>query len=213
MNEFLDNYNQNKKDFAKINKKDALYFVQEMIERMSKEEHDPFFYGHALAKLETYFSPPLSPKKDPFDWAIQALDPKDKSRNRNYVKYGVLLPGVGLCCSDSKRLHILTECETPNIILDCNKNWWSLNDIGETGFNWYPDAARILAGKKDAQKVEAEVIDIKTIGIGDKKIKRKYYNQAIAGMKNPVILSEDDFRTPVYIEDGNRLAAIMPLAS
>lgn len=210
MNDFTENYELNKKDFSKICKKDALFFVQEMIERMKNEDHDPFFYGHALAKLETYFSPPLSPKKDPLDWAIQALHPKEKGRMREYVKVGVVIPELGLCCTDSKRLHILLDYKSEKPIVDCNKNWWTCEEIGEDAdFNWYPDVKHLIEGYAFLTECEPEVYDIDYIDVGPHRIKRKYFNQAIAGMETPVWCTDE--KRPVFVKDGNRLAAIMPV--
>ena len=57
---------------------------------------------------------------------------------------------------------------------------------------------------------ELEIIDINTVQIGECKINRKFYTQAVAGMKNPVIKGTGA-KNPVYISEGNKLAIIMPL--
>ena len=207
MNDFIEQYNYNKKTMEKVTKKEALNFVKEMIDRMGNEDNDPYFWGMSLAKLETFFAPPLSPIKNELDWAVQPLS-TSKDEKRDYCKLGAVLPEIGLCCTDSSRLHILLDYKNEKPLLGKDKTWFTLDDFSYYDFSWYPNV-KCLLNYDDFEEKEVEVIDINTVQIGECKINRKFYNQAVSGMKNPVIKGTDN-KNPIFIREGNKLAIIMP---
>lgn len=205
--DFTDNYNYTKKTMTKVTKKEALSFVKEMIARMGNEDNDPYFWGMSLAKLETFFSPSLSPIKNELDWAVQPLSASPNEK-RDYCRIGAILPEIGLCCTDSSRLHILLDYKNEKPLLGKDKTWFTLDDFSYYNFSWYPNV-KCLLNYDDFDEKEVEVIDINTVQIGECRINRKFYNQAVSGMKNPVIKGTDN-KNPVYIREGNKLAIIMP---
>ena len=207
MNDFIEQYNYNKKTMTKVTKKGALNFVKEMIDRMGNEDTDPYFWGMSLAKLETFFAPSLSPIKNELDWAVQPLSASPNEK-RDYCRIGAILPEIGLCCTDSSRLHILLEYSNEKPLIGKDKTWFTLDEFSYYDFSWYPNV-KCLLNYTDFEEKEVEVIDINTVKIGDCTINRKFYNQAVSGMKNPVIKGTDN-KNPVYIREGNKLAIIMP---
>ena len=207
MNDFIEQYNYNKKTMEKVTKKEALNFVKEMIDRMGNGDNDPYFWGMSLAKLETFFAPSLSPIKNELDWVVQPLS-TSKDEKRDYCKLGAILPEIGLCCTDSKRVHILLDYNNDKPLLGKDKTWFALEEFSYYDVSWYPDV-KCLLNCDDLEEKEVEIIDINNVRIGDCKINRKFYNQAVSGMKNPVIKGTD-VNNPVYISEGNKLAIIMP---
>lgn len=203
---FTDSYTAHKQNYAKCPKKEAFMHVENLISGMKTNVIDPVYFGEALARLETYFAPALAPKKDPIDWAIQVLK---GTEHRDHAKYGLIIEGVGLCCTDSHRLHILKNFSAEKPIVDSKKQWLSLQDIGKQDFEWYPDVNRLLSEGKDLIVGELEIIDNETVMIGECMIERKYFNQAISGMKD-YTLSFVAENNPVYIEDTTKLSIIMP---
>ena len=208
MNDFVEQYNYNKKTMTKVTKKEALNFVKEMIDKMGNEDHDPYFWGMSLANLETFFAPSLSPVKNELDWTVQPLS-TSKNEKREYCKIGVILPEIGLCCTDSARLHLLLDYTNEKPLLGKDKTWFTLEEFSYYDFSWYPDV-KCLLSYDDLEEKEVEIIDINTVLIGECKINRKFYNQAVSGMKSPKIKGTDN-KHPVYIMEGNKLAIIMPL--
>jgi hypothetical protein len=202
---FTDSYISHKQNYAKCPKKEALIHVENLIEGMKNNDIDPIYFGEALSRLETYFAPALIPKKDPLDWCIQALIGTDC---RAYAKYGLIIEDIGLCCTDSHRLHILKNFKGDTSIIDTKKQWLTLEDIEYPDFSWYPNVECILSPEK-LTPGELEIIDNDNVMVGGAIIDRKYFNQAISGMKN-YTLSFINETTPVYIEDENKLAIIMP---
>lgn len=204
--EFTDSYTAHKQNYAKCPKKEALGHVEKLIESMKTDTIDPVYFGEALARMEAYFAPALTPKKNPIDWAIQALKGTDR---REYVKYGIIIEDIGLCCTNGHQLHILKNFSAEKPIVDSKKQWLSLQDIGKQDFEWYPDIKRLLPEEKELLTGELEIIDNENVMIGDCMIDRKYFNQAISGMKD-YTLSFIAKNYPVYIEDATKLSIIMP---
>lgn len=206
--EFTEAYEMYKQDYSKCQKKEAYEHVQGLISAMQTNGVEPCFFGQALARLEAYFAPPLTPKKEPIDWCIQALNPKDK---RKYTNYGLIIENIGLCCTDAKHLHILKKFENDKPVIDIKKEWKTLEDIGEEDVEWYPPVSNVMPDKFELQEFTdvPKVIDNERIGINDAEINRKHFNQAIGGMKDYKIYYAGP-KKPVFIEDETKLALIMP---
>ena len=204
--EFTDAYNAHKQNYAKCPKKEAFMHVAKMISILKTMVIDPVYFGEALARLETYFAPALAPKKDPIDWAIQVLKGTDL---RDYAQYGLIIEGVGLCCTNGQQLHIVKDFSAKKPIVDTKKQWLTLQDIDKSTFDWYPTIEPLLPEDQKLLPGELEIIDNETVMIGECMIDRKYFNQAISGMKD-FTMSYVKANYPVYVEDENKLAIIIP---
>lgn len=201
-NTFTEFYDMHKKNWKKATKKECEEMVDDLINMFKADDVDEQVIGRCLARIESYFAPTLTPKKDPIDWAVQALNPKDK---REYCLYGVVLDDYGLCCTDSKRLHLLKGYQRKDKkVISPTKEWIEEEVL-------YPAAERIINEKPDA-KVEVEIHDKKYIKVNNCYYPRTHYNQAISGMKNFVTYHKGENNTdPLYIEDTEKLALIMPM--
>lgn len=204
--EFTDSYTAHKQNYAKCPKKEAFMHVENMISILKTMAIDPVYFGEALARLETYFAPALAPKKDPIDWAIQVLK---GTALRDYAQYGLIIEGVGLCCTNGQQLHIVKDFSAKKPIVDTKKQWLTLADIEQPNFEWYPDIKQLLPEGNELLPGELEITSNDTVMIGECLIERKYFNQAISGMKD-FTMSYTKPDRPVYIEDENKLAIIMP---
>jgi hypothetical protein len=204
--EFTDSYTAHKQNYSKCPKKEAFMHVENLISGMKTNVIDTIYFGEALARLETYFAPALTPKKNPIDWAIQVLKGTDP---RDYAKYGLIIEGVGLCCTDNYRIHIVKNFQAETPIVDSKKQWLTLADIEQPNFEWYPNIKQLLPEGNELLPGELEIISNDTVMIGECLIERKYFNQAISGMKD-FTMSYTKPDRPVYIEDENKLAIIMP---
>lgn len=165
-----------------------------------------------LAKLYTYFMPPL-PKKvtSNFQWVAQAMARKDV---RYYLNY-VYVTSSQFICTDGHRLHV-----APNDTGLVPGFYFANGDIAhDTDYAKFPDWERILNPDKeftinidtdlklyDLQPLAAKLLAYVIQDIGVNKV---YLDQAINGLDKPTITLHKD-KKQFKIVSGDRMAIVMP---
>lgn len=166
-----------------------------------------------LAKLYTYFMPPL-PKKvtSNFQWVAQAIGRKDVRYYLNYV-YVTSSQFIG---TDGHRLHV-----APNDTGLVPGFYFANGDMAhDTDYAIYPDWERILNPDKEFTiniDTDLKLYDLNQVNpkwlayvIQDIGVNKVYLDQAVNGLDNPTIALHKD-KKQFKIVSGDRMAIVMPL--
>jgi hypothetical protein len=170
--------------------------------------------GYLFSEVMTFFDPPIQKKSD-LGFVCSALG--KKTDLRWYAQFAVVLPGIGLCATDSKRLHILKNFENEKPIYNpITKKWLTEKEADRVLSTDYPAVKEAVMDRKpkneiseDDLQADGEFVVIKK-GESRSQYPKKHIYDVIDGFKDPVFYWEPG-KTPLWIEDNSRLAVIMPM--
>jgi len=181
----------------KPNKSMAFDIIKSIIENNGQiNEHD-------TVKLYAFFLPPIPANpKTPEQWISKAVAKKDirSYLNQMHVSNGRLV------ATDGHRLHF-TDTDLDDGYYDQNLNKLDIEDR-------YPDIERVIPA--DLPVYHVDKMDLVVSGnmtaykINNSHYQKKYIDQALSGLDNPVFHCADNDDSKLLISDGNRHAVIMP---
>lgn len=183
---------------TKPKKKSVFHLVKSLI----KSEAAPT--SKELAELYAFFLPPIPAKpKTPEQWVYKAV-PKNDIRyylNSIHVKDGRMMG------TDGHRLHF-TKTDLPNGYYDSQ-----LSPLDEDAK--YPDVDRVIPKGLPEMPFpkDLEVFDkgVHCYKINGAYFNKKYVDDALCGMDNPILHQGNDNLSSILITSGDLEAVIMPM--
>ncbi|NCU31667.1 MAG: hypothetical protein EOM23_01750 [Candidatus Moranbacteria bacterium] len=211
--EFENGLEQGKKILKSIGKKKAF----ENLERIKQDilNNDVTeITGFLFAETITFFDPPINKKSD-INFVCSALG--KKTDKRWYTQFAVVLPGIGLCATDSSRLHILKGFENEKPIYNpVTKTWFTEKELDrDLSMDYPPVKDAVLAHKPETEielnnlKNEGDEVIIEKDGVAC-HFNKKYVYDAIGSFTNPKLYWKPG-KEPLWIEDDTKLSIIMPI--
>jgi hypothetical protein len=204
---------QGKKSLKSINKAKARENLERILDDILNDDISEMT-GFLFSEVVAFFDPPIQKKSD-MGFVCSALG--KKTDLRWYAQFAVVLPGIGLCATDSKRLHILKNFENEKPVYNpVTKAWLTEKEADRVLSTDYPAVKEAVLDYKpkneiseDDLQADDEFVVIKK-GENLSKYPKKHIYDVIGGFETPKFYWEPG-NNPLWIEDNSRLAVIMPM--